>query len=472
MTTRMRTIASSLFMLASGAALAAAPGAESPCTLGPSPPEGPAFVVLAAPAAPAEDVTIWSAFERGGARAVLLVGVARGDGSGNAALVAESRVRGGTALTCILQGRLEEALAQRAPAHWRTEAAVAEPPANRTSEYYLAESARLAAAGREESALRFRVAGLSARGLAAESDDECRRLSTMIQREAREGAVAAYERDRVRARERGDRRSEAEAESALAALSGASAADVDHILALWSEVAPAGMVLVNGGSFLMGSEKGDADTRPVHAVTVSSFFLGQREVTVSEFETFARAKGVNRPPFATAPRFSSPQQPVVGVSWKAAAEFCAWRLASEGLAGRLPTEAEWEFAARSAGAPGTTAREALGAGPSGVFGLDKTEGRPENVGSLEPNPLGLYDMAGNVAEWVLDWYAPDTYRIAAPPDPGGPAAGVYRVVRGGSWRSLTRDAVEPTGRAFLNPLIERNDTGFRCAAPAGRATSP
>lgn len=459
-------------MLSAGAAIGAVPAAFSPCGVAGAPPSGNGTVLLSDAGSPGERVLVWAEVVRSGVRSLLLAGVARADGSDRAKFVVAVPATGGATLLCVPESRLEEGLAGRSPTLWQAETSAADPPANRTADYYLGEATRLAGARREASALRFRAAGLTLKGMALEKDEEYLRLVTTVRNKARESAFEAYERQRDQARARGDKRAEAEARSNLTALSEASSAEISRIFALWAEVAPRGMVLVPGGVFEMGSNRGDADMRPVHSMTVSSFFLGEKEVMVSEYEEFARLKGVARAPFAIAPRFSSPQQPVVGVSWNRATEYCAWRLGGEGLGGRLPTEAEWEYAARHGGAAVGAGDTTAGESPGAIFGLDKVEGRPESVGSLEPSPLGLYDMAGNVAEWVLDWHSPDTYRLPTTPDFIGPATGKYRVVRGGSWRSLTKDAVDPTRRAFLNPEIERNDTGFRCASPLAVKPEP
>jgi len=192
-------------------------------------------------------------------------------------------------------------------------------------------------------------------------------------------------------------------------------------------------VWIPPGTFQMGCSPGDSeckdDEKPAHRVTITKgFWLGQTEVTVGAYRRFAAAAGRGMP---EAPDFNrgwdNEQMPIVEVSWEDAQAFCRW------AGGRLPTEAEWEYAAR---AGNTEARY----GPlDEVAWYNKNSGRrTHEVGQKRPNAWGLYDMLGNVWEWVSDWYDENHYAGSPERDPQGPAGGRFRDLRGGPWDGSPR----------------------------------
>ncbi len=238
--------------------------------------------------------------------------------------------------------------------------------------------------------------------------------------------------------------------------------------------APRDMVYVPAGPFLMGSADGRPDEFPPHVVTLPAFYIDRYEVTVAEFAAFLNARGslwcdvapcadvwAENPQshlrsvgngYRPAPGFE--RYPITWVSWYAARAYCRWR------GKRLPTEAEWEKAAR---------------GPDGrryPWGNTYEAGRA-NVGHAYSGPLpvgrfptgaspyGALDMAGNVWEWVADWYAPYPGSSAT-----SPFFGKYKVVRGGSWNHPPVDA-RTTARDIAHPARRLGVVGFRCARDAG-----
>ena len=195
----------------------------------------------------------------------------------------------------------------------------------------------------------------------------------------------------------------------------------------------------------------DPNERPVHAVSLTrGFWLGQTEVTVAAYKRFARATIGEMPDSPEVNRgWKNERQPMVDVSWKDAAAFCGW------AGGRLPTEAEWEFAARG----GVALRR--------YAELDDIAWTSENSGNtLHPvaqkqaNRYGLYDMLGSVWEWTADWFR-DSYDAAAQTDPRGPSEGAYRVVRGGAW-NFSPSATRASDRGKSRPDNDNQDLGFRC----------
>jgi formylglycine-generating enzyme required for sulfatase activity len=237
------------------------------------------------------------------------------------------------------------------------------------------------------------------------------------------------------------------------------------------------MLLLPGGTFTMGDAKGAPDEKP-HRVSVGAFYIDKYEVTQEHFRKIVGSDYS---------RWKNAKAPVNQVTWAAAVKYCNARSLKEGLTPcydtktwkcnfsangyRLPTEAEWEYAARA----GTTASYSFGNSAPGLRNFawmkDNSGGRPREVGKKLPNPWGLYDTYGNVGEWCNDFYAVDYYQKSPAKNPRGPAAGDKRVVRGGSWnsrasdcRSAYRTAENP---AYSDVCIGYYDTyGFRCVRSA------
>ncbi|MEM9723092.1 MAG: SUMF1/EgtB/PvdO family nonheme iron enzyme, partial [Bacteroidota bacterium] len=232
------------------------------------------------------------------------------------------------------------------------------------------------------------------------------------------------------------------------------------------------MIFIQGGSFQMGSEEGDDDERPVHEVTVSDFYLAETEVTNAQYLAFANATNSHFPEWmeegsrynlqtgsnrSVYKGFTDPDQPVVGVSWLDAVAYCEWLSQQTGNTYRLPTEAEWEFAAR--GGKVENAQNFTYSGSNTVeevgWYTQNSESRTHPVRQKLPNGLGLYDMSGNVWEWCQDWYG--AYPPTPQTNPQGPEGGSYRVLRGGSWsddatylRVSRRNLNVPSGRNVSN----------------------
>jgi len=225
------------------------------------------------------------------------------------------------------------------------------------------------------------------------------------------------------------------------------------------------LVLIPGGWFSMGSERGQDNERPVHRVWVDAFHLAECQVTHAEYARFLAQGGLPAPPFWEHPDFDQPQQPVVAVSWFAAAQYCEWLQGMTGKNFRLPTEAEWERAAR-----GDMEGKLFPWGDDPPQSLAEYDRRwrtgPEPVGRHERNPFGLCDISQNVHEWCADWYRPDYYATSPERNPRGPENGQRRASRGGSWRhhiKVTRCAA----RSSLAPDSQYADYGFRVACDSG-----
>jgi formylglycine-generating enzyme required for sulfatase activity len=220
-------------------------------------------------------------------------------------------------------------------------------------------------------------------------------------------------------------------------------------------------VWIPPGTFTMGCSPGDnecsGDERPAHQVTITrGFWIGQTPVTVGAYKRFAGATGREMP---EAPGFNSGRtnenMPIVNVTWDDAQASCAWAGA------RLPTEAEWEYAAR-----GGSTEARYGPIDEVAWYRDNSGGQTHDVAQKRANGFGLYDMLGNVWEWVNDWYYEHYYQSSPSQDPQGPARGGNRVLRGGSWVVNPRD-VRVSDRFGSLPAGRNFYIGFRCAGEVG-----
>lgn len=233
----------------------------------------------------------------------------------------------------------------------------------------------------------------------------------------------------------------------------------------WERIAP--------GSFIMGSDRGASNTQPSHQVEITTpFRMSAYEVTVRQFRMFVEATGYRTDAERLGgawragdslrtegltwrnPGFEqSEDHPVVCVSWNDAQAFAEW------MGGRLPTEAEWEYAARAE----VTYPKLPGDWEETTWYAENAEGRTHPVGQKAPNDWGLHDVQGNAWEWIQDWYAPNYYEKSPPTDPEGPESGEKRVCRGGSWYD---DACWLPTRNRASPTYRANNIGFRVVKPA------
>lgn len=221
------------------------------------------------------------------------------------------------------------------------------------------------------------------------------------------------------------------------------------------------LVRIPAGWFAMGSEAGQDNERPVHRVWVDEFLLGVCQVSNAEYARFLHAAGVPAPPCWEDPNFNHPQQPVVAVSWFEAVQYCGWLSERTGKRYRLPTEAEWERAARGS-LEGKLFPWGDGLPQSLPNYAQRWKTGPEPVGRHTPNGYVLHDICANVHEWCGDWYAADYYAISPERNPQGPQSGERRASRGGSWRhhiKLSRCAA----RSSIPPHFQYADYGFRVA---------
>jgi len=220
-------------------------------------------------------------------------------------------------------------------------------------------------------------------------------------------------------------------------------------------------VLIPGGEYIMGVKNGD-DDNPAHKVHIDTFYMDKYEVTNGRYFEYCRETKTKLPglwgmkAFRCGPDF--PDHPVVGVTWKEAKAFAAW------CGKRLPTEAEWEYAARG----GLSGKKYPGGDE-----IDETlanyypsEGT-EPVGSYPANGYGLHDMAGNALEWVADFYGGDYFYESPSNNPTGPEKGKFRVIRGGGWHSGPYCNMVYFRNGLSGRWVDFN-TGFRCAEDAPR----
>jgi len=221
------------------------------------------------------------------------------------------------------------------------------------------------------------------------------------------------------------------------------------------------LIQIPEGWFLMGSEAGQDCERPVHRVWVDSFLLAATQVTNAEYERFLRARSMGPPPLWQDPNFNRPDQPVVAVSWHEAAQYCEWLSVETRRHFRLPTEGEWERAAR-----GILEQRNFPWGDGPPQSLPDYAKRwqtgPEPVARYTPNTFGLYDIGDNVHEWCNDWYDPGYYAVSPERNPPGPESGKRKASRGGSWRHFIKVA-RCSARSSIPPEFQYSDYGFRVA---------
>ncbi len=254
------------------------------------------------------------------------------------------------------------------------------------------------------------------------------------------------------------------------------------------------VVRIAAGEFVMGADDGADDERPAHRVFVDEYLLGTTPVTSDQYASFVRETGYRPPAVRELPQIVTPEReaefralaapyswrsrtppsgrgrhPVTLVTHDDALAYCKWLSGRLGVAVRLPSEAEWERAARGGIDAGRfPSGDALNAGVANYLspGRDRHRHGTTAVGSFPLNPFGLADLAGNVWEWVEDWYDPLYYSQGPPRNPRGPAGGTLRIVRGGSWISDDPQMLRCAHRHTLPPDTYAYSIGVRIAYSA------
>jgi sulfatase modifying factor 1 len=218
---------------------------------------------------------------------------------------------------------------------------------------------------------------------------------------------------------------------------------------------------IPAGWFQMGCAAGRDDEKPLHRVWVDAFEMATCAVTRAEYACFLAAAGRAAPPFWEDANFQHLRQPVVGPSWFDAVAFCEWLGGLTHRKYRLPTEAEWEWAA-CGGVEG--ALYSWGDAPPELLPdyAARWKTGPEPVGLYAPNRYGLFNMGDNIHEWCADWYDAHYYEVSPERNPPGPASGTRRASRGGSWRHHIK-ASRCAARSSIPPDFKYADYGFRVA---------
>ena len=244
-------------------------------------------------------------------------------------------------------------------------------------------------------------------------------------------------------------------------------------------------VMVEGGSFEMGSSSGYSEESPEHEVTLNSFSMSKYEITNKQYCAFLNERGnqseggtewlhlegiyvdkckISRESDRFVVESGYEDHPVIYVSWFGARAYCTWLSSKIGEEVRLPTEAEWEYAARG----GKKSRGYTYSGSDSIgevaWYANNSNDRVQKVGGKSPNELGLYDMTGNVWEWCSDWYDEDYYSPSPSRNPKGPSSGTRRVLRGGSWL-IYASYCRVANRGDGNPVNRFLNLGFRVALP-------
>jgi formylglycine-generating enzyme required for sulfatase activity len=214
----------------------------------------------------------------------------------------------------------------------------------------------------------------------------------------------------------------------------------------------------------MGCEQGRDEERPVHRVWVDEFRLAVFPVRNRDYQAFLECTGHPQPPYWNHPDFNQPDQPVAAVSWFEAVKYCEWLSRATGGHFRLPTEAEWERAARggSEGALYTWGDEPPGSRPEYLRRWTGDVKGTLAVGGGAPNQWGIHDLCENVHEWCADWFQKDYYAHSPERNPPGPLSGERRGSRGGSWRHHIKVS-RCAARSSIPPQFQYADYGFRVA---------
>jgi formylglycine-generating enzyme len=217
-------------------------------------------------------------------------------------------------------------------------------------------------------------------------------------------------------------------------------------------------VRVEGGKFRMGNDNGlSPDESPEHEDSLNSFSISATEITFDQFDRFCESTKRTKP---SDNGWGRGTMPVINVNWNDAYEFCEWAAKVLGLPVRLPTEAEWEYAARG----GTKSRKFTFSGGNKAGDVawfaENSERKTHDVALKAPNELGIYDMTGNVWEWCADWYGDEYYSVSPAKNPQGPQTGTTHVLRGGSWLN-TATYSHVTTRSSLRSDYISTSNGFR-----------
>lgn len=220
-----------------------------------------------------------------------------------------------------------------------------------------------------------------------------------------------------------------------------------------SHLEPGDLVEIPGGTFLMGQAGGRDEEQPVHRVTLAPFRICRYPVTNGRWEAFRKATLRDKL------EYSHETAPVASVNWFDAVAYCHWLSKLWNMPVRLPTEAEWEFAAR-----GGVEQQAHPWGPEPRhYSPERWQHGPEPVGQGSANGYGLLDFCENVHEWCADWYDPGYYSVSPEDNPRGPENGTRKASRGGAWRHQIKCS-RCAARSSIPPEFRYADYGFRVAA--------